>query len=58
MNTKHGNRSLIARGYGLHGTAKAQPGRDAESEYPNRDQGSSLKHQGFWSLRDCMAQAA
>lgn len=56
MNTKHGNRSLIAGGYGLHSTEKAQPGSDAESEYPNGEQGSSLKHRGFWSSRDCMAQ--
>jgi len=57
MNTKHGNRSLIAGGYGLHGTEKALPGSNAESDYPNGDQGSSLKHGGCWSLRDYMAQA-
>lgn len=56
MNTKHGNHSLIAGGYGLHSAEKAQPGSDAESEYPNGDQGSSLKHKGFWSSRDCVAQ--
>lgn len=56
MNTNHGSRSLIAGGYGLHSTEEAQPGSDAESEYPNRDQGSSLKHWGFWSSRDCVAQ--
>lgn len=47
MNTKHGNCSLIAGGYGLHSTEKAQPGSDAESEYPDKDQRRSLKHWGF-----------
>lgn len=56
MNTKHGNRSLIAGGYRLHSTEKAQPGSDAKSKYPNGDQGSSLKHWGFWSSRDCVVQ--
>lgn len=56
MNTKRGTHSLIVGGYGLHSTKKAQPGSDAENKYPNRDQGSSLKHQGFWSSRDCVAQ--
>lgn len=42
---KHGNYSLTAGGYRLHSREKAQPGSDAENEYPSGDQGSLLKHQ-------------